>query len=132
MSILEKLLGGVASPVADYLKRRLELKEARRTLQLEIDREKVKAAAAYAAQGQVNESAWETLSIQNSGWKDEYWTLVLSLPMVLCFVRPLAPVVADGFAALELTPEWYRYSVGVAIASAFGVKPLWQAFRRGK
>jgi len=74
--------------------------------------------------GQAADIAWEKTSLDQSGWKDEYWTVVLSIPMILCFIPGLVEYVERGFVALQQTPEWYRYSIGVAIGSAFGVRQV--------
>jgi len=51
-------------------------------------------------------------------------TIILSIPMVMCFIPGLVVYVERGFAVLQETPEWYRYVIGVAIGSAFGVRSV--------
>jgi len=63
---------------------------------------------------------WNINAQNNSGWKDEWFTIILSIPMVMCFVPGLADYVQAGFAALETTPMWYQSAVGIAISSSFG------------
>jgi len=65
---------------------------------------------------------WDKTMAEGSkdSWKDEYWTIILSIPLILCFIPHLAPYVLDGFEVLNQCPEWYVISVGVAIAAAFG------------
>jgi len=74
--------------------------------------------------GQAADIAWEKTSLDQSGWKDEYWTIILSIPMVMCFIPGLVVYVERGFAVLQKTPEWYRYVIGIAIGSAFGVRSV--------
>jgi len=71
---------------------------------------------------QTADIAWENLSITNSGWKDEYWTLVLSVPAIMCFIPGMDVYVQAGFASLSGCPEWYQWAVGIAIGSAFGIR----------
>lgn len=66
--------------------------------------------------------AWEDTSLKQSGWKDEFWTIVIAIPMVMCFIPGLVQYVIAGFEALEQTPKWYQYLIATAVASAFGVK----------
>ena len=66
--------------------------------------------------------AWETTSLKQSGWKDEFWTIVIAVPLVMCFIPGLVDFVVAGFAALEKTPRWYQALVATAVGSAFGVK----------
>jgi hypothetical protein len=74
--------------------------------------------------GQAADIAWEKTSLDQSGWKDEYWTIILSIPMVMCFIPGLVIYVERGFEVLQETPEWYRYVIGIAIGSAFGVRSV--------
>lgn len=73
-----------------------------------------------------NEAAWENIQAQNSGqsWKDEYWTIILSIPLIMCFFPGLQSYVIAGFEALENTPEWYMYCVLTAIAASFGLRGI--------
>jgi len=102
--------------------------QQRKTAKLEGDLATVKAKTAANIKkietGQAADIAWENTSLSQSGWKDEYWTIVLSIPMIMCFIPGLVVYVEKGFAALQHTPAWYRYVVGVAIGSVFGVKSV--------
>ncbi len=100
--------------------------QKRKTVKLEgelaVSKAKTEAHVEKIKTGQAADIAWEKTSLDQSGWKDEYWTIVLSVPMIMCFIPGLVDYVVSGFNALQGTPEWYRYSVGVAIGSAFGVR----------
>ena len=100
--------------------------QKRKTVKLEgelaVSKAKTEAHVEKIKTGQAADIAWEKTSLDQSGWKDEYWTIVLSVPMIMCFIPGLVDYVVAGFNALQGTPEWYRYSVGVAIGSAFGVR----------
>lgn len=67
---------------------------------------------------------WEKIQAENSNfsWKDEFWTLILSIPLVLCFIPECVPFIVKGFAALEAMPTFYQYWLGVAILTSFGLK----------
>lgn len=125
-----KVLAGVAGPVVDYLTTRAQLTHQRAVRRMELEAAVHEAQVTAAREGRQLEAEWERLSIGNSGWKDEYWTVALSVPLILCFFPGWAPVILAGFGAVEQAPEWYRYSVGVAIAAAFGVRPLVNIVRR--
>jgi hypothetical protein len=66
------------------------------------------------------EAAWNQKSLDNAGWKDEYWTITLSIPLFAVFCPWLVEYVKDGFAVLETLPDWYKGAVGVMIGSSFG------------
>lgn len=131
------LLGNIAAALAAVPaaavealaeRRRLKSAERIRTAELEAEAHRLKLDA-WRADAELA-AAWERATLERAGWKDEYWTLVLSAPLVLCFFPATAPAVLAGFGVLELTPEWYRYSVGVAIGAAFGLRPVVNLFRR--
>ena len=69
-------------------------------------------------------SEWQSIQAENSrhSWKDEFWTLILSIPLVLCFFPEFVPMVKAGFSALEQMPSFYQYWLGVAILASFGVR----------
>lgn len=109
------IIGDVVGMVGDSLGARRKRKQIK--LEAEIK----------AKQQQLEQDiSWEALQARNAGesWKDEYWTIVLSIPLIMCFFPPMVPHIQAGFQALEQMPMWYRASLGVAIAAAFGVKGL--------
>ena len=58
-------------------------------------------------------------------WKDEWFTVLLSIPVIMCFIPypPLQDQVRVGFLILkEHTPEWYQYCFIGAIVASFGLK----------
>lgn len=80
-----------------------------------------------------------------TSWKDEYWTLVLSMPLVQLMVAPVVELqmsgdtyvagqwqsaVVSGLEALSSTPDWYQWAVGASIAFSFGVKPIMKKFNK--
>ena len=73
-----------------------------------------------------HEMNWDLAYANQSkfSWKDEFWTIVLSIPLVMCFVPGLEKYAVKGFENLELVPEWYIIAVGVAMASAFGFRQM--------
>ena len=55
-------------------------------------------------------------------WKDEYLTILFSIPLLLCFLPFTVEYVERGFEALALTPDWYKYTLGVIVSASFGIK----------
>lgn len=68
--------------------------------------------------------SWEEIHAKGSqnSWKDEFWTIVFAIPLILCFIPGLDVYVKAGFEVLTNTPEWYRYSVGVLVAASVGIR----------
>lgn len=73
-----------------------------------------------------NNASWEEIQAANSkdSYKDEWWTLVLSIPLILVFIPGMDLYVLAGFETLAQLPEWYQYVLGIAIGASFGVKGI--------
>ena len=58
-------------------------------------------------------------------WKDEWFTILLSIPVIMAFI-PIPEVqalVGAGFQILKNdTPEWYQYCFIGAIVASFGIR----------
>jgi len=63
-------------------------------------------------------------------WKDEFLVLLLSIPVIMCFIPGLAPYVTKGFEVLESTPEWYQYAFLGIIAATFGLRAWFNNFKK--
>ncbi len=72
----------------------------------------------------VSESNWDSVQAEASkgSWKDEWLTLLVSIPLVLAFIPGMDIYVMDGFAVLAKMPEWYQYTIGLVFSASFGVK----------
>ena len=68
--------------------------------------------------------SWEELHAKGSqtSWKDEYWTLIFSIPLILCFIPSTVEYVMEGFNALDGTPEWYRVILSALVFASIGVR----------
>lgn len=104
---------------------------------IEGKQKRSQAKAEAEAQVMINaandQGEWEKLQAQASAdsWKDEYWTLVLSVPAILCFFPGTVETVQAGFQALNTMPEYYRYFLGISIGASFGIKG-WKHFKAGR
>jgi|TARA_R110000787_G_scaffold49353_1_gene118449 hypothetical protein len=77
------------------------------------------------------EIAWDNKMADASAnsWKDEYLTILVSIPLILAFVG-YEDVVMRGFTALEAMPDFYKTAVGVVFAASFGVKAMTKMFKK--
>lgn len=90
-------------------------------------RQKISSAKAEReSKALLAESDWDKVQAESSrnSWKDEWLTLLVSIPMVLAFIPEAVPYVKQGFEALESMPEWYQLLVGVVFAASFGIKKI--------
>jgi hypothetical protein len=130
IDVLGTLLGkGIVQPVADYWMRRQELKAAAHQARLEFEKAKGERQADLIRQGLAADATWEVEQIRNSGWKDEYVLIILSIPSILSFIKvgdfDGAAIVASGFSALEGTPEWYRWLILLVFTAIYGIR-IWR------
>ena len=129
------LIGKVLGLGSGILEKSQHLKEVR--LEGEIRIAVAQAEAEIARQSKLidAEVSWdqEAAKQMQSSWKDEYLTILLSMPMILAFVGPWGrDAVANGFGAVSTAPEWYRVSFLTVIAASFGVRTLVNRFGFGK
>ena len=120
---------------AGALEKRQKLKE------IEIDaKARIAVAQAEAQVARLNKSIdaeinWdqEAASQMSGSWKDEYLTILLSMPMVLAFFGTWGrTVVSEGFAAIASAPEWYKVAFLSVVAASFGIRALVNRFGFGK
>ena len=85
-----------------------------------------KAEATKLVKMAEHQGAWEVAQVEASktSWKDEWWTIILSLPLIAIFipVPGLQGHIINAFHALQYVPEWYMWAVGAAISAAFGIR----------
>jgi len=110
----------------------LEYKNTKRKLQAEIELEKLRGKAEWeraksqrASESEGRDAEWEKLSIENSGWKDEWVLILLSIPLVMVFIPYTQSTIMDGFAVLETTPDWYRWLVLLIFTAIYGIR-VWR------
>lgn len=130
LDVMKTLLGkGIAEPVATYFTRKAELAAAKHQAKLAFETAKGERQARLIEAGLAADATWEIEQIKNSGWKDEYILIILSIPSILSFVSigtfDGAQIVADGFAALQGTPEWYRWLIMLIFTAVYGIR-LWR------
>jgi len=115
MSIFTSLIGPVAGLAKSYLTNKAEEKQAKHQAKMSVIQ---------------NDADWESKMADASkdSWKDEFWTIVLSVPIFMVGYAIAAndvtviDRVSSAFKALEQLPEWYQYLLFIAISSSFGVR----------
>ena len=113
------LLGTIASGAVDVLKTKTETKK------LVAKAEQLHALK--MAQGKIDYEVEAQKQMQSS-WRDEWFTVILSIPLLIVFGsvffnRPeWVEKLKEGFATLDQLPDWYIWALMAAIASSFGLK----------
>ena len=88
--------------------------------------EEVKVKQEVKIKAMQSEENWEKMMAEGSktSWKDEWFVIVLSIPMIGAFIPSLVPYIQEGFAVLDTMPEYYKGFLAAAIAASFGIKGL--------
>ena len=80
--------------------------------------------------------SWDELQAKNANtsWKDEWFTILLSIPLIMAFIPSLVPYVEAGFVVLDSMPEYYKAFLAAAVAASFGMKGLatWKGNSNGQ
>ena len=118
------LIKGFISPVTGLLQGWQKRKAVKLDSDVKIAEARTTSIINRLTTKQEGDISWQNLSIDKSGWKDEFFTIVLSIPAILAFIPGMVVYVQDGFAALQLCPDWYRWMLGIAVGSAFGYKRI--------
>lgn len=97
-----------------------------------------------------NDADWDKMQAiaSQSSWKDEWFVLIFSIPLLTIMVAPIWEVLflsdtyvegsllkaaIDGLEALDKAPDWYVICVLVMVAASFGYKKLAEyGMSRGK
>jgi hypothetical protein len=120
--IITGVFSAILTPITTMINGWQERKKVALENEVKLAQAKTNSMIRIMETQQTADIAWENLSISNSGWKDEYWTLILSIPAIMCFIPGMDVYVRAGFASLTDCPEWYQWAVGIAIGSAFGIR----------
>ena len=121
-------IGPIANLAGTFLQGRLERAKANTEMKVA----EAKARATVMEKQATGEIDWDLEAIRGArnSWKDEWLVILFSIPLILAFVPKMELEVLNGFTVLEQMPEWYQYSLGVIVASSFGVRAATKFFRR--
>lgn len=76
----------------------------------ELDIENIKAKIELVKSDATNAQELDVINSKamSLSFFDEFISICILVPAVLCFIPNMAHYVADGFNALELAPDWYK------------------------
>lgn len=120
------ILATLGKSVTDLVKLWLGHKKVKKAKQLDILHLNAESQMRQAEKKLGHEVDWDLAQAKQSkySWRDEFWTIILAAPLIMCFIPGLEQYAVRGFENLECVPEWYIISVGVAMASAFGFRQM--------
>ena len=71
------------------------------------------------------------MNATENSWKDEWITLLFSIPLILAFCGDWGnSIVERGFAALEVMPQWYQIALGGIVSASIGMRSVSKFFGR--
>jgi hypothetical protein len=79
------------------------------------------------AEGEL-EYAIQAQKSMGDSWRDEWFTIILSIPLLIVFGAIFfnqpewITKLKEGFMALDELPDWYIWALMASIASSFGLK----------
>lgn len=124
--MIQALIGPIANLAGTWLNGKVEKSKAETGAKVA----RAKAEATIMERKATGELDWdlEMAKGSQSSWKDEWLTILFSIPLILAFVPGMEEIVANGFRQLQEMPEWYQYSLGVIVAASFGVRSATKFF----
>ena len=124
--MLNLLIGPIAELAGTWMSGKVEEKKAQAKTRVA----KAEAEAMVMQKKATGEIDWDLkmADASASSWKDEWLTILFSIPLILAFVPGMEEVVRNGFDRLNEMPEWYQYSLGVIVAASFGVRSATKFF----
>ena len=124
--MLNLLIGPITDLAGTWLNGKVEKSKAETGAKVA----RAKAGATIMERKATGELDWdlEMAKGSQSSWKDEWLTILFSIPLILAFVPGMEEIVANGFRQLQEMPEWYQYSLGVIVAASFGVRSATKFF----
>ncbi len=125
MSVIANLIGNIGGKVVEAVDNRGKRKHEDRMKAMEIEEMRHKKQLEMVIRGQEMDNSWELEQIKNSGWKDEFVLLLLSIPLILSFIPGTVGYVEAGFEALSKTPQWYQWLILAVFAAIYGIR-IWR------
>ncbi len=126
-AIIEPVVSIIKEPLVEWQKRKtLKVEQVDKALQREHDLnlKKIDVNMELAKQGQKIEATWDSTAQKQmtASWKDEWFVLLFSIPLVLSFIPQYQDEVLEGFRVLSKTPDWYIYLVFGIVSATFGLR----------
>jgi len=119
--MLQLLIKPLLGVIGDGIKGFVDTKKAKAEAKLTT----IKAETELKKKQIAGEIEWnvEAIKASNDSWKDEWITLLFSIPLILAFCGDWGrTIVFSGFEALSQAPDWYKYTLGVIVSASFGIR----------
>jgi hypothetical protein len=118
--MLQALIGPVAELAGGWLNAKTQAQAANAKLKLT----EAEAKAKILLSKETSTADWEKIMAQGTqnSLKDEFVTVIVLIPVILCFIPGLEETVKNGFTRLSELPEWYTWLVFTVCSAAIGIR----------
>lgn len=118
------IVTGALKPIGDFFNRRQEIKAAEHQAKIEVVKATGERQAQLIKDGLTADMNWEMAFANQAAtsWKDEFELIVITVPLILCFIPGMDVYVHAGFAALSKTPSWYMFLVMCIYLANYGIR----------
>lgn len=129
-----EVFGNILGIGRDYVSSVRKIKEAKVNAKLAVLDAQAKSAIKLSETEQAGNIQWDVTMAEASkdSWKDEWITILVSVPVIMCFIPATQDVVLRGFEILEELPEWFQLTIGVVVAASFGFRKVADVIGKAK
>jgi len=125
--MLNLLIGPIAEIAGTWMSGKVEQTKANAQTKVA----KAQAEAVVMQKKATGEIDWDLEMAKGSAnsWKDEWLTILFSIPLILAFCGEWGrQIVDEGFTALQAMPQYYQYTLGVIVSASFGTRAATKFF----
>lgn len=131
---IDSITGIISKPIEEWQRRKtlqVEQEDKERDREHELKIKQLEINSKLAEQGIQVEADWDARAQEGmkTSWKDEYFLILFSIPIIGCFIPYYQEDVLRGFEILEKTPDWYIWSILGMLAGSWGLRWLISGFK---
>lgn len=118
------MLQALIGPLTELAGGWLNAKTTKQAAEAQLKLSEAEAKSKILLSKETSVADWERIMAQGTqgSVKDEAVTIVVLVPVVLCFIPGMEDTVKFGFERLAELPEWYQYLVYVVCLAAVGIR----------